>query len=190
MYDMGAHHPCVGTARAPSKLYNLKHILPANMEAVGFVASAAQIATYAVKIISVIDQVRVQIKDGPSYLQERREHLNILQAIIEKIEKNSDLHTYKVSSYLGIVQHRIQRLQTQLERSLKKLNGPFLVKHLLALSSLHAEKQIRESFTGLQGDCSTLTLYLSAYPVSQRRSDSAMAPKTQMQTRQVRRHDE
>jgi hypothetical protein len=134
------------------------------MEAVGLVASTAQILAYIVQISSAITDVRLRTREGTSYYTEKLQYLSILSHIVERIDTNCDLHTSRVAAYLSAIEDKIARLATFLQQSLRKYQTSSYRRVLAAVSTLQAEKQIRGSFDALQRDSSALTLYLSTHP--------------------------
>lgn len=131
------------------------------MEAVGLIASAAQISVYAFSIASTIQDIRSAIRNGPTLLQERSQQLDVLSLVVRKIGLDTRLHSDEVARYLVTVQSKILRLNNIIRAGLQTPTKSFLQKLRAATTFINRDKEVEDSFTALQRDCQILNIYVS-----------------------------
>lgn len=130
------------------------------MEAVGLVASVGQISAYAFNILEMMQKIRSLARDGPDQLQEKVQQLDILLAIVCRIEGNQRLRDEAIARYLASIQKKIRRLLDAVKVNLSKLSARTFKGLLAAVRIISTEKLVDASFTSISQDCSTLTLHI------------------------------
>jgi hypothetical protein len=147
---------------------------PTTMEAIGLVASIGQISAYAFNILETMQKIRALARDGPDQLQEKVQQLDILLAVVCRIEGNQGLRDQAIAQYLASIQKKIRRLLDAVQMNLSKLGARTFKGLLAAIRIISTEKLFDASFTAISQDCSTLTLHImtsSREDVSTRSSD-------------------
>ena len=132
------------------------------MEAVGLLASAAQISAYVFSIVSAVREARTQIRKAPSQLQDKAEQLLFLQSIVDTIKANERLHTDRIGNYLARIEDKISRLHRAVLRSLEDLKAKSYRKIWSAFAVVKAQKQIQETFADLDQDKSNLHFHVTS----------------------------
>jgi len=130
------------------------------MEAIGLVASVAQISAYAFSILETMQKIRSLARDGPDQLREKVEHLDLLLVIVGRIEGNQRLRDEAIARYLASIQKKIRRLLDAVKSSLSKLGARTFKGLLAAIHIISNEKLIDASFTSISQDCNTLALHI------------------------------
>lgn len=131
------------------------------LETLGAVVSTAQIITYIGSIVSTIDTVRTQIRDGPSRIQQQDEQLTFLASLVESVRGISSLHTEQVATRLDIIAQKVDELHRILTKYLSDLQTKSPKRFLVAITALKAERQISQSLAVLECDKSSLLLHIT-----------------------------
>lgn len=132
------------------------------MEAIGIIASAAQISVYAFSIASLISEIRSAARNGPSILQERSQQLVILGIAVDKIRLDYTLHTDVLSGYLLTIQHKIRTLHDLVRLRSQRPANSSAQRLCTALSFVTRNKEVESSFAALQDHCQTLYIYMAS----------------------------
>jgi hypothetical protein len=133
---------------------------PTTMEAIGLVASIGQISAYAFNILETMQKIRALARDGPDQLQEKVQQLDILLAVVCRIEGCQGLRDQAIAQYLASIQKKIRRLLDAVQVNLSKLGARTLKGLLAAIRIISTEKLFDASFTAISQDCNTLTLHI------------------------------
>jgi hypothetical protein len=133
---------------------------PTTMEAIGLVASIGQISAYAFNILETMQKISALARDGPDQLQEKVQQLDILLAVVCRIEGNQGLRDQAIAQYLASIQKKIRRLLDAVQVNLSKLSARTFKGLLAAIRIISTEKLFDASFTAISQDCNTLTLHI------------------------------
>jgi hypothetical protein len=162
------------------------------MEAIGLIASAAQISVYAFSIASLISEIKSAARNGPSILQERSQQLVILGSAVEMIRLDYTLHTDVLSGYLMTIQHKIRTLHDLVRLRSQKPTNSSAQRLRTALSFVTRDKEVESSFVSLQAHCQTLYFYMSStgsHPYDGSRTTSTRTRDSRDEGRSNERHN-
>ena len=132
------------------------------MEAIGLVASVAQISVYACSIASLISEIRLAAHNGPLLLRQRSQQLEVLSIAVEKIRLGYTLHTDVLSRYLLTVQDKISVLHNIVRVRSQRPTNSSAQRLRTALTFVTRNKEVESSFASLQSDCQTLYIYMAS----------------------------
>jgi hypothetical protein len=132
------------------------------MEAIGLVASVAQISVYACSIASLISEIRLAARNGPLLLRQRIQQLEVLSIAVEKIRLGYTLHTDVLSRYLLTVQDKICVLHNIVRVRSQRPASSSAQRFRAALAFVTRNKEVESSFASLQSDCQTLYIYMAS----------------------------
>ncbi|KAH7028625.1 hypothetical protein B0J12DRAFT_683223 [Macrophomina phaseolina] len=148
------------------------------MEAVGLLASVAQISTSIYGLISTIQNVQLQVKHAGAHFRDRTEQLRGLQSVLDSIQSNAQLHTDIVAGYLRRIQEKVIKLHELLGKRLERLRKVSDLRFWLVFSVISAGRQIDESFAALNQDRDDLHFYMtSLIPAAMPGRSGAAAPE-------------
>lgn len=142
------------------------------MEALAATATVIQVSLYASNIAAALQELRQVLRNGSEKLKERSKRLEVLEIVVNKIERDCRVHSQQVAEYLEIVRADILHLYGVVLHTLQTPRDTIVHRLRAGLALFRANKRIEHAFARLGQDCNYLTLYLSEL-----RSNPPMAPQ-------------
>jgi hypothetical protein len=131
------------------------------LEALGAVAAASQLAEQGLKIISMISELYIKIRDAPESMRKDALQIQQLVDIAGLIEKTTSLQTAMVDSILRVCVAEATEVKRILDKACVAVGEGYVKKLWRAVFGLTKEKTILAHFAKLEQGKSTLALCIA-----------------------------
>jgi hypothetical protein len=132
------------------------------LEALGALASAAQVAAYVVKVAAFLSDVCEKLKHAPERIRQHEHQIERLIDIILHIKENPSLHTQLIFAQLDSIIAQAYSLQALLGKLLSQYTqSSFRRRYWKALKG-NKEKQVLAALQNLEREKTGLSLCLTA----------------------------
>ena len=135
--------------------------MASGLEALGTVAAASQLAEQGLKVISMISELYIKIRDAPESMRKDAVQLQQLVDIAELIKQSNSLQTAVVDFVLRVCVAEATEVKRILDKACIAVGEGYVKKLWRAVIGLTKEKAILAHFARLEQGKSTLMLCIA-----------------------------
>ncbi len=134
------------------------------MDAVSTIAAAGQIASGVSHIVSLLLELRDEIKQAPLRLREKVDYLDSFIFVLKSIQDHLSLQNPKVKAQIEGLEDKVTAIRLTLQQySLTAANGSSLARRAFAaISAIKAKEKLLRSFEALDRQKGLLDFYIIA----------------------------